>query len=77
MTNEVELIRAALRGRRLSVLATALGVPLPAIEQFVSGGARLTPALMAGLAKLLETPNRNPARPIQTIPASPGMRNPA
>jgi predicted O-methyltransferase YrrM len=53
-----------LRGRRLHVVATELGVPLPAIEQFVSGGARLTPALMSGLARLLEPP----APPIKSTP---------
>jgi len=62
MTNEVESIRAALRGRRLPVLATALGVPMPTIEQFVHGRAHLAPALLTDLSKLLALPDAGDAR---------------
>jgi hypothetical protein len=52
MTEDVEHIRSTLRGRRLDVLAAQLCAPIPVLEQFVHGSARLTPALMAGLARL-------------------------
>src|SRR6188472_1341746 len=50
---ERERIRLALRGRRLSVLARELGVAMPALEQFVSGGAGLAPALLTNLSRIL------------------------
>jgi len=64
MTNEVESIRAALRGRRLSVLATELGVPLPTIETFVHGRAGFAPALLDGLSKLLALPDKTIPAPV-------------
>ena len=69
---DAERIRTALRGRRLDVLAAQLCAPIPVLEAFVHGSARLTPALMAGLARLLATP---PAPPIKNIP-TPMQRKP-
>jgi hypothetical protein len=69
---DIEDVRKALRGQRLSVLATALGVPMPTLEQFVSGSARLAPALLNNLAKILAAPNQKPAPPIAS--RKPDMR---
>ena len=69
MNSEIERIREALRGKRLSVLATELGVPMPTLEQFVSGSARLAPELLAALAKVLESSNPNPSAHSKNIPA--------
>jgi hypothetical protein len=69
MNSEIERIREALRGKRLSVLATELGVPMPTLEQFVSGSARLAPELLAALAKVPESSNPNPSAPSKNIPA--------
>ncbi len=72
MTSEIERIRSALHGRRLSPLAAQLGVPMPTLEAFVSNGARLAPALLAALAKVLES---SPPAPSKNIPArKPDMR---
>ena len=62
MTNEIEHIRAALRGKRLQVLAAKLDVPTPALEQFVCGRASLAPKLLHGLSRILESSNPNPSR---------------
>ena len=70
MTMDIEDVRKALRGRRLHVVAGAVGVPLPTLEQFVTGGARLAPQLLAALAPLLVTPAPRPAPPgIKSTPA--------
>ena len=69
MNIEIERIRGALRGRRLSVLAAELDVPLPTIETFVHGRAGLAPALLNGLARILALPDK-------TLPApAPVPRN--
>ncbi len=73
MADDVEHIRTMLRGRRLSPLAATLGVPMPTLEAFVSNGARLAPALLAALAKVLESsaPSKNIPPP---VPRKPDMR---
>jgi hypothetical protein len=53
LSAEIERIRGALRGRRLSVLAAELGVPVPALEQFTCGRAGLAPELLNGLSRIL------------------------
>lgn len=53
-----------------------LGVQLPVLEMFVSGGANLAPELLAGLSRLLEPPKQNtPAPPNKNIPAPIPPRN--
>ncbi len=61
MSDEIEHIRAALRGKHLPTLAREMDVPIPTIDMFVNERARLAPGLLPNLARILARQQNTPA----------------